>query len=405
MIHFRQDASRREAAPLKSDRHVLLIASDAELISGVGAAIKRLGAFSLEIARRDTRRLPAGASGAAAVVVEVDGRSAGAPDAVQRIGRQAVGTPILVAARGASADIVRALFRAGATDVLTGPFDADSVRASLGDLLVSAVGTPVVRGGIISVLKGRGGAGATTLALNLAAALAAGDDKRGRGAKRAGVIDLDLQFGDTALQLDLQPRTTIVDLLRAKDRIDARLLEGLTTEHDSGLRLLAPPPGLTPLDAVSADFALETLDHAAVSFERTIVDLPADWTDWTVPVLARSDVILLVTTATVSGAAGAKRVLDGLKEAGVQTPVFLVLNMVDSVLDALDKASRIGRSLQTPVDATLPRDPSAAKAADRGQLVVQAFPNARLAKDLRSCAAKLDARLEALRALSGGAAA
>lgn len=48
------------------------------------------------------------------------------------------------------------------------------------------------------------------------------------------------------------------------------------------------------------------------------------------------------------------------------------------------------------VDAALALDPAAVKASDRGELVVEAFPNSRLAKDLRPAAAKIDARLEAL---------
>ncbi|HEY8618425.1 hypothetical protein [Phenylobacterium sp.] len=384
---------------MKSDRHVLVVGSDSELIGAVGAAIRGLRNLSLEIARSEgVRSLSGKANTAAAVVVEVD---AGAPDALERFHRLALTArerQVVAAARNASGEQVRLLFRAGAADVLTGPFTGEVVRASLRDVLDANPLVGAMNGGVISVVKGCGGAGATTFALNAGALLAQGDAKRGRPPRSTAVIDLDLQFGDAALALDLTPRSTVVDVLRAQERVDARFVESVMTEHASGLKLLAAPPTVVPLDAVSGDFAVDLIEHATATFERTIIDLPASWTDWTFPVLQRSDVVVLVTTPTVQGALGARRVLDALGEAGVQRPIFLVLNKLAGVIDAFEKPGRIGKSLEMGVDAALALDPMAVKASDRGQLVVDAFVNSKLAKDFRPAAAKLDGRLEALSA-------
>jgi pilus assembly protein CpaE len=210
------------------------------------------------------------------------------------------------------------------------------------------------------------------------------------------VLDLDLQYGDTDVALDLNPRSTIVEVVKASQRVDGRFLLSVMTDHSSGLKLLAPPPTVAPLDALTAEFATELIDHTADEFERTVIDLPMAWTDWTLAALNRSDSILLVTTATVPGALGARRVLDGLREAGVRRPVFLVVNKLAGLLDAWEKPARIGKSLDTRVDAGLIHDAAALKCADRGQLVVEAAPSSRLAKDLRALNAKLEARLDAM---------
>ncbi|THD80537.1 MAG: hypothetical protein E7812_07345 [Phenylobacterium sp.] len=387
---------------MKTDRHVLVAATDVELLAAVGRAIHGLNNISVEIARADGGGgLWSKAARAAAVIVEVDGRSNGATTLVRRLSGSARDGGLIVAARDADGESVRALFRAGATDVLTGPFTPDIVQASLSEMLQDELESAEAEGRVISVIKGSGGAGATTFALNLAALLAKGDEKRHRPARSAAVLDLDLQFGDTDLALDLLPRATVIDVLQAGDRVDPRFLEGVMTEHPSGLKLLAPPPTIVPLDALNANFAVDLVEHASRGFQRTIVDLPAAWTDWTFPVLSRSDLVVMIAAPTVAGAVGARRMIEGLKAAGVQTPVFLVLNRLHGLVEAFDKPSRIGRNLAMGVDAALRFDAAAPKAADRGQLVVEAFAGAQLSKDLRACAAKLEGRLEAL---SAGAA-
>ncbi|HEX3699093.1 MAG TPA: hypothetical protein VHV27_00310 [Phenylobacterium sp.] len=382
---------------MRPDRHVLAAAADAELIAAVGRAVQALRNLSLEIARPDGGGgLWGKATRAALVILEVDPRSNGAITLVRRLAASTREGRLIVAVRGADGECVRALFRAGASDVLTGPFTPDALQASLADALQDEPAFAQPQGRVISVLKGCGGAGATTFALNLTALLAKGDDKRRREPQSAAVLDLDLQFGDSDLALDLAPRGTLVDIVQAGERLDPRFLESVMSEHASGLKLLAPPPGIVPLDALSAGFAVEVVDHAARAFERTLIDLPAAWTDWTFPVLGRSDLVVLITAPTVAGAVGARRMLEGLKAAGVQTPVFLVLNRLQGLLESFDKPSRIGRSLETAVDAALRFDAAAGKAADRGQLVVEAFANGPLAKDLRACAARLEGRLEAI---------
>jgi len=382
---------------VRTDRHVLVAAQDAELTASVGRAVQGLGALTLELARPDAAAgLWPKAARAAVMVLEVDPRANGATTLVRRLAASVRDGRLIVAARDAAADQVRALFRAGAADVLTGPFTHSLLAASLSELLHGGPELAQAQGEVVSVLKAGGGAGATTLALNLAALGARGDEKRRRDPRSTAILDLDLQFGDADLALDLKPRSTLVDVLQASERVDPRFLESVMTEHSSGLRLLAAPPALTPLDAMTADFAAEIVDHAARGFQRVFVDLPDAWTDWTFSVLGRSSIVLLVVPATVAGAVRARRVLEGLKAAGVQTPVFLAINGLHGLLEALERPSRIGRNLETPVDAALRFDPAAPKAADRGELVVEAFPKGPLAKDLGACLLKLDARLEAL---------
>ncbi|WP_374471718.1 CpaE family protein [Phenylobacterium sp.] len=308
---------------------------------------------------------------------------------VGRIG----GAPVVVVAPEADSLAVRQLFRAGARDVLAGPQDAGSLAAALHDLFQPAAAAERPRGAVISVLKGCGGAGATTLALNLAAVAVSGS-RRARPLSSV-VLDLDLQFGDSDVALDLQPRTGVLDLIKSGGKLDARLLDSVLADHSSGLRLLGPAPALTPLDALPAELALDVVDLAAARFDRVFVDLPPAWTDWTPSLLARSDLVILVTMATVGGVLGARRVLDAMNAAGVAPPCLLVLNRVAGVLEAIDKPARVQRALAAPVDAAIPFDAQLARAVERGRLVAEAAPKAPAARAVRALLGAVDARLAA----------
>lgn len=378
---------------------VLAVGCDAALLAMVKAAARSAGGLSVEASDQGFAGVRESAAGADAVLVSLDARDPGQVDDFGHLARSLPERRIVVAARQGSGEDIRRLFRAGAADVLLGPFSVEAVTNSLCELV--RANTSNERGRVISVIKGVGGAGATTVGLNLAGLLSRGDSRLGRTPRGTVFLDLDLQFGDSDVALDLQPRTTVVDVLRAADRLDGRFLQTVLVEHGTGLRLLAPSPSMVPLDAVGQDFAPQLLAQATAQFPRVVLDLPGAWTDWTLQVLANSDLIVLVTAPTVAGALGAKRALQALRDAGLQRPVFLVINRMDGVIDALEKPRHIARTLDHAVDATLPIDAQAARAADRGALMVEAFPNARLSKDLRGLAGRIEQKLTSL----GGAAA
>ena len=87
----------------------------------------------------------------------------------------------------------------------------------------------------------KGGTGKTVIATNLAAALAKAE------ARRTLLLDLDLQFGDAAIMLGIEPEKTIYDLVVAPGELDPEKLAGYTTKHTCGLDILPAP--LRPEDA------------------------------------------------------------------------------------------------------------------------------------------------------------
>src|SRR5205085_11758458 len=95
-------------------------------------------------------------------------------------------------------------------------------------------------GRVVTVFSPKGGTGKTVTASNLSAALA----KQG---KKTLLLDLDLQFGDSAIVMGIEPEKTIYDLVVAPGELDFEKLAGYTTKHACGLDILPAP--LRPEDA------------------------------------------------------------------------------------------------------------------------------------------------------------
>lgn len=373
-------------------RKVLALAVGEDLVAALREARLGLTGVDLEIGpMRPAKALGDAAGSPAVLVAEVDAARPGAIESFRAFVRALPERKIVAAARAADSETVRRLFRAGAADVVAAPFSADALAGTLADLLnteVRGAGGPV-----IAVLKAGGGVGATLLATNLAVLLQGGGHANGAASKTAALLDFDLQFGDAASALDLHPRSSLLEILRAKERFDGRFLEGVLTPHASGLKVLAAPPSIVPPGALDGGFAEAVVQHAAAAHDVTIVDLPTLWADWTLPVLRRADLIVLVARPTVSGALRTRRVLDACQEARLTAPVFFVLNGCAGPLEAIERSDRIGKSLGRAVDAAFSLDVAAGRAADRGRAVVDAFPNTRLTRELRTAARKIELKL------------
>src|SRR4030095_13699627 len=122
---------------------------------------------------------------------------------------------------------------------------------------------------IVAVIKSEGGVGATALLGQLATLFAA--DERAVG-REACLMDLDIQFGDAAVQLGVQPALTFSDLIAAGKRLDGELMRSIAAPHPSGLRVIAAPHEIMPLEAISSDQLLSIVDLATAEFGTVFVD-------------------------------------------------------------------------------------------------------------------------------------
>ena len=323
-------------------------------------------------------------AGAAAVVVQVD---PGVPASVQRFEHLAASTktPLLAAAYEPPLSLVRALVRAGAHDVVPLPLDVADLGTSLmpirEQMTRRSQTVDAANGKVVSIIKSAGGIGATAVATQLGVQAAQNEAKQSR---EVCLLDLDLQFGNAAFQLGLQPSLTFADLREAGARLDGDLLRAMTTAHSSGLRVLAAPPDMMPLDSVSSEQLIEILEIAKREFGTVLVDLPSNWTNWSLSVLAQSDLVLLLTELSVTGLQRARRQLELIREQDLHTlDLRLVVNRFEKGILKTIRPADVQKALGREIDYTIANDtPVMRVAAERGVAIAEIKRKSSVSRDI-----------------------
>ncbi len=215
--------------------------------------------------------------------------------------------------------------RAGADDVLLKPIDLEEARDVFTRVMehprLNRPGSSTV-GKVVAFMHLSGGAGATTLAVNTACALA-----RVPRTKPTCLLDFDIQFGNAASLLDLPSTSPIQEFIDDPTRLDVGMLESMMLRHQSGLQVLTAPRALLPLNAYASDGLRTMIDVAKQHFGFIVFDLPVALAPWTDSVLKTATVIYLVTSMSVPSAHRLIKFLDLLHEEGVrELPMKIVAN-------------------------------------------------------------------------------
>lgn len=186
------------------------------------------------------------------------------------------------------------------------------------------------RGKLIAVLASSGGSGGSTLAVNVASALA-------RKNKNCVLVDLNLRGGDLASLLNLRPSHTLAELCVHAARVDPVMFERSLAVHESGVRLLAPIQSLDEIKQVTPEGVVQALTLARALYSHVIVDLDDFFHPEQMQVLRQAELILLVLRLDFTSLRNARRALDQLEHLGVaRDKVQLVVN-------------RYGQSYELPI--------------------------------------------------------
>ena len=134
-------------------------------------------------------------------------------------------------------------------------------------------------GQVYTVFSTKGGVGKTFVSINLAASLAKNTEKR------VVLVDLDLDFGNAALALNLYPKFTITDVIDDIRHMDSDLIESYLIPHASGIKVL--PANLQPAmnDFINAEHIHVILESLRESFDYVVVDMPGRFVETIMPAL------------------------------------------------------------------------------------------------------------------------
>ncbi|HEX9098074.1 MAG TPA: response regulator [Candidatus Dormibacteraeota bacterium] len=286
------------------------------------------------------------------------------------------GVPILMFSEMGSPPDALAGYAVGADDYLPKPFELAILEAKVQSLLRRSAGTAarVNRGRVILFAHAKGGVGTTCLAVNTAVLLAA------RSSRPVGLLDLDVEFGDSAVYLNLHPNQTLADLKPAPGTVvDEALFEGFVTESGS-VRLVVGADLPERAELVTLPAIQLAIDRLSATCQFVLIDAPASFSERTLTALDTSDMICLVTSASLPSLKATRRCIGLFEKLGVaDARVRVILNYSTTHAMDVEAAARV---LGRRPDFVVQRYESLDAAANSGRPLVTSDPTDPLVADL-----------------------
>jgi pilus assembly protein CpaE len=290
----------------------------------------------------------------------------------------------------AGAELALPALRAGATDILHPSAEAAEIvrvtqrAAELAEVRsAQQAGAPLVQvdgpptGRVISVVSPKGGVGKTTVSTNLAVGLA-------RSAPQATVlVDLDIQFGDVASGLNLDPEYFLPSAVNGPASRDTMVLKTFLTLHETGLYVICAPESPVEADGITAEHVRQLLRTLAAEFRYVVVDTAPGLSEHTLAAMDETTDLVLLTSMDVPGLRGLRKEIETLRELNLLQPRRhqVVINFADpsAGLSAADIEATIGAS----VDVMLPRSKAASASVNLGVPLLQSGVRDPMTKQLR----------------------
>lgn len=235
---------------------------------------------------------------------------------------------------------------------------------------------------VITVFSPKGGTGKTMLATNLAVAFA-------RKQVRTCLVDLDLQFGDVAIALRLEPTRTTSDALGLRDAIDEHALGSLLLPYRPNLSVLPGPTRPADAEFISPDLVATLLEGLKAMHDVVIVDTPPAFNDVVLRALDLSDLHLLVTTPDLASLKSLRVALDTLDALGYPVAKRQIIVNRDEANVGLTQRD-IRQILQMPVTLRIPADRDVVVALNHGETVLEHSPRSEVSKSIERLADHLE---------------
>jgi pilus assembly protein CpaE len=299
--------------------------------------------------------------------------------------REHTRAPVILLASGESSALLEDALEADVADVLLLPQMTENIVFAIRKASHSgrkAQGRPGRRGRIVTVFSPKGGTGKTVIATNTAAAVAKHEGKK------ALLLDLDLQFGDAAIMLGIEPEKTIYDLVVAPGELDTEKLAGYVTRHVSGLDILPAP--LRPEDAelVTEAKLAQLLEVARESYDIIVVDTSPFFHGPMLATLDRTDELLLLCGLDVPTLKNVRLALQTLELLSFPPDrIRVVLNRANSKVGM--KPGEVEGALDVKVRFEIPSDRAVPLSVNRGNPAVLAEAKGDFARAIRTMAKTL----------------
>ncbi len=252
------------------------------------------------------------------------------------------------------------------------------------------------QGQVITVFSTKGGVGKTFIAANLAVSLAQ------HTKEKVVLVDLDLDFGNAALALNIIPRYTIVDIINEIRNLDQDMIESYLIPHRSGIKVLPANAQPQMSEFISAEHIEIILKVLQTAFDYIVIDMPARFYSPVDPAFQSADMLCLVTTPEVSTVRNIKATLSALNDLNYpKEKIKLMLNREDSRTEI--KPKDVETTLNQTLFSILPADYKLVSSSlNKGIPVVLLYPRAKISRSFVDLAVKIAGTIDEKAAMAAG---
>ncbi len=267
-------------------------------------------------------------------------------------------TVIIMSVQGEQ-EYIRKAMAAGARDFLNKPFTGDDLARTIlrtydiesrrREHTTTAKVHEEIKSTVVTVFSTKGGVGKTTIASNLAVAIARSTKKK------VALIDLDLQFGDIAIMLNVSVKNTISDLIKEINQLDRDLMDEYLVTHFSGVRVLPAPIKPEYAEYITAAHLEKIVNTLKESYHYVIIDTSASFHETVLSSLDMSDRILFVSTLDLPTIKNIKSGLDIMETLHYpKEKIKIILNKASEQFGI--KYKDFENTLKYPIWAFIPED-------------------------------------------------
>ncbi|WP_051399777.1 AAA family ATPase [Haloechinothrix halophila] len=318
-----------------------------ELDASIGGGVRAADSLA------EVERMLTADPGETLVVIgpDIDTEAALGFAAGQRLRRPALG--VVLVREQVDVELLTRALRSGVREVVTAGELAELAQACERSRALSRSSSApsaeeqASRGQVVTVFSAKGGCGKTTLAVNLALALADG------GARSVCLVDLDLAFGDVAINLQLDPNRTLTNGLPMVGRLDETGATSLLTPYRDGLSVLLAPVTPGEAEKIPAALVSELLDALRESVDYVVVDTPSQFSEHVLNAMDASQHHVLLTTPDVPALKNLRLTLDMLDLLSYPREMrSVVLNRSDAKVGL--STEDVERVVRCPIAAYIP---------------------------------------------------
>ncbi|WP_436637600.1 AAA family ATPase [Microbaculum sp. FT89] len=354
--------------PAPDRRIIVVISQSADVRQALRSRLSAVPAYEvIDLDIGDTGPGSAGSTYADLVLIDVgDGEVLDNPQLADVL-RGTGDAPRIVLSGDMSAEGLRRVVQLSASDWLKHPIDNRQLLEAV------AAQVQTVRHGqnrVLAFVPAVGGAGATSL--SIAAAASAAKSRKRAGSIETCLVDLDFTRAAAGTYLDLAgSEFDVGELVQHPERIDLELLDIIKREHAAGFAVLSLRCPHLEWWPGADEFIFRLLDIAAYRYPTTVIDLPSHDAPWRQGVLNASDLVTVVTEATIPALRFARDLYAAAEGGGVSAErLNVVVNKVRSGLFSKDLSKTEMKSVFTTSQLTfLPEDWAlASEALNRGLL-------------------------------------